>query len=600
MAGLSDLTDDQLDFLEKAHKKGMGGLSDDELNRLDSITNPSRMQRLGEAIGGAASRLKPIGVGLAKVPGAIADTLNQTTQIGAEPDLRKGIPEEWKGVNLFDPNATAPLPQKDTSFAGQIGEKIGYQPRDKFDEYLEGAATGGGAALLSPGAALKAIPRMVWGGAVPQVAAKAAGEGAAAAGASPETQKWTALGTGLFAPYAATRARTPLPVKDPQRLAATKTLNEAGVKTTAGQDTNRRWLQSNEAFAFPDRNEQQARQFTNAVTEHLGQPTEAVTIGQGGYLPQVGRDIKRNMDSVAGRNNINLGVMSPQERLDVRSSLEQIARDNPRHVAPILDLIHKNTGWTPNMVGAGSPEEAIWRTVYPGARVIPGQHYQRLRSQLWSEAGDVASSNPTLAESYRETARSLDRAMGHSIGRQNPADANAFQNARQLLENHMIVEKARSHPGGGSDQISPKALESSARQVVGDKRYNAGDTPYQPLATAAQKALPTLKGDNKDWMHNTGLGATAAGAIAGAIAPLAAMKHGSGMNAATEAGIYALLEGGAVGAVPALAGRFLGTRGLGQRYLRNQGLPATPQNAAARQRNAVIQALIASQQSGGK
>jgi len=40
MAGLSDLTDDQLDFIENAHKEGLGGLSEDELNRLDSITNP--------------------------------------------------------------------------------------------------------------------------------------------------------------------------------------------------------------------------------------------------------------------------------------------------------------------------------------------------------------------------------------------------------------------------------------------------------------------------------------------------------------------------------------------------------------------------------
>jgi hypothetical protein len=591
---LSKLSDDQLDLLDKYHKQGMGSLSDKELDDFNSIVNPSRMQRLGSALSNTASRLKPIGVGLAKVPGVIADTFNQTTQTGKEPDIQK------EGITSMDQLADkfSKQPKEDDSYAGAIGKAIGYQPKDKLDEYLEAGATGAGAAALSPGTALRAIPRMLYMGAVPQVAAKAAGETAAATGASPAVQQGVSFATGLFSPYAATKLRTPLPVKDPQRRVATQTLNEAGVKTTAGQDTGRQWLQSKEATANPDTNENQSRQFTNAITTELGQPSEAVTIGQGGYLPTVGRDIKRNMDNVSNRNSINLGVMSPAERLDVRSSLEQIARDNPHHVDDIVNLARKHTGWpAPNMIGAGSNDEKIWRTIYPGARVIPGQDYQRLRSRLWSEANDIASSDPTRAESFRETARSLDRAMAHSIGRQNPADANAFQNARQLLENHMVVEKARSK-SKGSDQISPDKLASAARQVVGDRRYNAGDTPYQSLATAAQKAMPALKGKSKDWSH-AGLAGTAAGAVAGAIAPLLAMKHGSGLNAATEAGIYSLLEAGSAAAVPTYLGSKLAPTtwpfGGAQRYLRNQTIPAIPQNAGARQRNAAMQAILASQ-----
>src|SRR6266853_287963 len=451
MVDLSNLTDGQLDLLDKYHKQGMGSLSDKELEDFNSIANPSRWKGLWEATKGVG---KAVGAGLAMTPGAVLDSLNPTTQSGKEPDIQKeGITSQEQLAEKFKNQ-----PKEDTSFAGTTHKALVWEPKTGLEENIALGTTGAVSTLLSGSASLA---RMLALGAAPQIAAKYAGEEAAALGASPKTQQLVSAGTGLFSPYLANRVVTPLPVKDPQRRAATRTLNQAGVDTTAGQDTGRQALQGKESSAFPERNEQQSRQFTNAVTDHLVppapppgspphpnpeifQPTEAVTIGQGGYLPAVGREIKGNMDRVAGRNNINLGVMSPQERLDVRSSLEQIARDNPRHVAPILDLIHKNTGWTPNMIGAGSPEEAIWRAIYPGARVIPGQHYQRLRSQLWSEANDQASSNPTLAESYRETARSLDRAMGHSIGRQNPVDANAFQNARQLLENHMVVEKARN------------------------------------------------------------------------------------------------------------------------------------------------------------
>lgn len=588
MVDLSTLTDGQLDLLDKYHKQGLGGLSDKELEDFNSIANPSRWKGLWDATKGVG---KAIGAGLAMTPGAVLDSLNPTAQVGKEPDIQKeGITSQEQLAEKFKNQ-----PKEDTSFAGATQKALGWEPKTGLEENVALGTTGAASTLLSGPASLA---RMLALGAAPQIAAKYAGEGAALLGASPKTQQLVSAGTGLFSPYLANRVVTPLPVKDPQRRAATRTLNQAGIDTTASQDTGRQWLGGKEAVAFPDRNEQQSRQFTNAVTTELGQPTEAVTIGQNGYLPQVGRTIKSNMDNVAGRNNINLGVMSPHERLDVRSSLEQIARDNPRHVAPILDLIHKNTGWTPNMIGAGSPEEAIWRTIYPGARVIPGQHYQRLRSQLWSEANDVASSNPTLAESYRETARSLDRAMGHSIARQNPADANAFQNARQLLENHMVVEKARNRTKG-SDQITPNGLESAAREVVGDRRFNAGDTPYQALATAAQKALPTLKGESKDWAH-TGLGSAATGAVAGAAAPLWALAHGAGGNAAMEAGLYALFQGGASAAIPAYVGQKLATTRLGQAYLRSQALPATPQNVPARRNNALIQALIASQQPRGK
>lgn len=609
MVDLTNLTDDQLDFLENAHKKGLGGLSDDELNRLDSIVNPSRMQRLGQAISNTVARLKPIGVGLAKAPGAIADVLNQTTSIGKEPDLTKGIPEGWKGINLSDPNAIAPMPKEDDSYAGAIGKKIrdvtGYKPQDALDEYLEAAGTGAGVSALSPGAGLRLIPRMIYGGAVPQIAAKGAGDIAAAAGASPTVQQGASFATGLFSPYIAMRARTPLPVTDQERRAATRTLNQAGINTTAGQDTGRQWLLDKEGTYLPKKNEEQSRQFTSAATAPLGRPTEAATIGQGGYMPTIDRAIKRNMDDVSSRNNINLGVMSPHERLDIRSELEQLARDNPRHVGPILDEIEKHTGWTPNMIGAPTitnPRQAaaerIWRTLYPGARAISGDDYQRLRSQFHSAASDLASSNPTLAESFRNMARSLDKGMRYSIARQNPADSGAFENARQLLENNMIVQKARSSQRGGADQIKPDKLEKAAKNIIGDRRYNAGDTPYQPLATAAQKALPEIPGGEgvgKRAFHSTAL-ATGMGALAGTGTVAYGMLKGMPYKDAFDSALYPLFATPMAAAGPSWMAHKAVTSRPGQRYLRNQVIPAVPQNAGARARNAVIQALTAGQQ----
>jgi len=603
---------------------GTAGYSSDDIDK--ALASVKHDNPLGDFTNQAKGYGKSIGTGVAKfVPDLLGSAISGATSVGginspsAATEAARQVPRNtfrnyaagngnFSDIFKYDfpkgkePSKLAPNP---SFLTDKIGKAVGgwHEPTSEGEKLAETATQGAlGGLLTGPGGL---VSRAGIYGAWPAIASEKAGDWTK----GKKFPEWVpgiggkdastaaSVATAMLAPTVAAKIRTPLSVSDPARIAATGTLNQAGIRTTAGQDTGREWLMGHEASAFKNRNEEQARQLTRAVTYHLGQPTEEATIGTGGYIPTVGRAIKRNMDAVAGRNNINMGVMSLPERMGVINEFERIARDNPQHVNDILKTVRQNTGWIPNMVGAPTgplgDQQRLWRTLFAGARNIRGEDYQRLRSQFFSQASDLASSNPTRAEAYRNMARTLDTAMGHSIARQNPTDIQAFQNARQLLENNMIVSKARSK-SGASDQINPKGLESAARNIVGDNRYNAGDTPYQPLATAAQKAMPPLQKSTTDWAH-TGLGMAALGGIGAIAAPTAALLAGASPHVAATTVLEGLFGLPATVAIPAYLGSKLATTRAGQHYLRNQALPTTRTNRGDRAVNAAVQGTLAGQ-----
>ncbi len=435
---------------------------------------------------------------------------------------------------------------------------------------------------FAPGAASEAAGQAAKGSTIPDWVPFVGGR---------DAEPWARFGAAVGASKPAGRLVTPLPVADRELLESNQVLNKAGVKQSAGQKTGRQWLQNIEGEHNPKLNEEQSKQFTLAATAPLGKPTTDVTIGKGKYLPETIKEVKQNLDSVLNRNYIDPGVMTGPQRDEILTDLTGIAKKYPRHVSNILQTIEEQTGFKPNLNKSGQPigflpEEILHNTMFAGARQVPGINYNHLRSSLFRQARESASSNPTLAQSYRETARAIDKAFDFSVAGGNSPDLGAVQAARQRYEDMSIVKGARSHVDAGN-RLKPNDLEREARAFIGDDRYNAGDTPYQPLASAAQKGLPELPG-------KIGMGSAVPSMATGLVSALP-----GGIAGAQLGGEKGLLLG-LFGLPTALGiGAYMGQKGLAtrpvQKYLGNQVLPRFPEDAGKRDLSAMLRAIQSQQ-----
>lgn len=555
---------------------------------LDSVRAQSSKQNYNQDVSRAAVR------GLGGGVGNIIDAFSSPAGAN-EPDPRTG-------------EVSPQVAKASQSARDEIKGKIG----GKSNTWLEGMAEAGGemapAGLFGPkGAPVKSLgvldkaggwlSKMFAYGAAPGMASEGVGEvtkGQTIPGTNVPAEPWARMAGGLFGSVPARRMITPLPTTNSNVLNARNTLENSGVNLSAGQATGRPSLQRLEGRNNPDFNETQSKEFTKAATAPTGTPTSDVTIGTGNYLPTVTKAAKSQMDDVSSRNKIALGAVSPGQRAEVLSKLADIGSDNPQHLDKILDLIKKNTGWEPNMRGVpGDPKSQnmmkLEKTIFPGMREVSGEDYQRLRSQMWNEASENASSNPTYAQSLRDTASALDKGMEHSIANQNPNYVGAFQKARDQLKATMIVDKARSNPGEDINRITPVQLEKATRSVVGDSTFNKGVAPYTDLSQAGRSVMKPLPSGS----GGVGTAAmTGAGSILGG---LAGLYHGG-----FEPGIYGELMGAATGAAAGSLPGFLLSKNVMsptiQAYLKNQTLNKTPEQALQRRNAALVRSLMVGNQ----
>jgi hypothetical protein len=136
----------------------------------------------------------------------------------------------------------------------------------------------------------------------------------------------------------------------------------------------------------------------------------------------------------------------------------------------------------------------------------------------------------------------MDSAMEASIGRNNPNDLGAFQQARGGYKRALVVEKAASMAGPGIAQgdISPAQLASASKAVYGTRAYERGYDPFSDLSQPGVAILKQLPDSGTSQRARINGLIRAGGAGVGALL-------GNHFGGATEGGVLGLLLGESVG-----------------------------------------------------
>jgi hypothetical protein len=198
------------------------------------------------------------------------------------------------------------------------------------------------------------------------------------------------------------------------------------------------------------------------------------------------------------------------------------------------------------------------RTITDAApRVIPGEEYNNLRSQLGKMAQKARVEDPAQAEAYRGIQDALDSAMERSITANNPADIGAFQEARQKYRNLLPIEQARGSAGedAASGIISPQQMRTALAAGGNRRSYARGIGDLAPLTNAGNAILTNFPQSGTAPRTMMAHALQAAGGLAGGLGGATGGVEGAGLGA--TAGALAL---------PALAGRAI-MSGPGQALL---------------------------------
>lgn len=310
------------------------------------------------------------------------------------------------------------------------------------------------------------------------------------------------------------------------RDAAAGVLKSAGVPLSAGQQTGSRFLRVAEdelgggaSAAF---NDKQGEAFTQASLRTAGVNAPRATPD---VMEKAYQDIGNTFNTLAARNTMPMdGQLS--------GDLGQAVRDynsvtNPSARAPIIqDTLQ-------DLVDAAKAN----------GNQISGQAFQKMTSKLGS-AAKTAISNPqttTLGQALFGIKNALDGAMERGIAANNPADLGAWQQARQQYKNLIINTKAVSGntPSAAAGLITPSALATATKSVVGVPGYVRGRGDTNELAHAGMQLMAPLANSNtaiRTWVrggipsamavgggllgnHIDGMAGSAAGIIGGTILP---------------------------------------------------------------------------------
>jgi len=123
--------------------------------------------------------------------------------------------------------------------------------------------------------------------------------------------------------------------------------------------------------------------------------------------------------------------------------------------------------------------------------VMPGAHYQELRSDIARTARNAGDNN-TLREHLTDVNRILDSAMERSIGRQG-GDVAAFQSLNSDYRKALVIEKAAGRQRSARKGfLTPSALQSSAESIYGKRTYERGRYPFSEVTTPAGAVLKNL------------------------------------------------------------------------------------------------------------
>lgn len=478
---------------------------------------------------------------LAGLPGDAASALNMgidkaTSALGASPPPLPDVLPTTK--NISDVTGVSGLHQPTTG-TGKVVNAIGEMAP---------------AALMGPGSVASNLARFA---VAPGAVSEAAGQIADKATnlpdwASPAIRATTALGTAAFGH----KLITPRPVP-PQFTADVGALRDAGVPVSAGDATNNPNLRWWENDLNPGGNPTQREAFTNAALRRGGVAhPEGLQHGAGGTVDNLLTDTGARLDALEGRN-----------RMEGDTQLGDALRDTWRQYASVTPPSARAPIVTNTIRELGDAIPA-------NGGSLPGDVYQSLRSRL-RDAQRATKTDAPLQEAIGDMASHLDDAMERSIGRNNPNDLGAFQQARGDYRRALVIEKAAgmAGPGIAQGEISPAQLASASKAVYGKRAYERG---YDPFSTLSQPGVAVLKqlpdsGTSQRNRINSVIRAGGAG-IGAAIG-----GHMGGVGGAGEGGVLGLLLGESVGEpiARAIARRAI-MNPVTQGYLGNQALPRLP------------------------
>lgn len=492
-------------------------------------------ERLGAAIGQATSGILEGAAGLLDLPAAPARSA--IARLGA---LREG------GLEALD----APVPGAGVEALAGPATRVVEGLVQPPSEAIEGqfARTVG-----------QFVPGALLGGASPANLARfavAPGVASEAAGQLTEGSEFEPLaraGAALAAPVAvsgaralAQRAVSPGAGTPQARLSAARTLENEGIRVTAGQATGNESQLFREAATTAGRRivDDQAGQFTKAVLKRIGANAEAAT-------PEVLVSASRRIGSVF--DDVAKGVdVTPAPTLLQRSS--QILREynqlSPKAAqAPIVGEIHRK----------------MTRAFRAGEDLTSKQvlNWRSALSKL-TRTGDAATRSAAV-----DMVNTLDDALGQSLTSLGRADdIQRLTQARQQWGNLIAIENSVTRAGeaAATGIITPANLRN-ALAAQGRRAFAQGRGDLNELARAGVTVIKPLP--QSGTQPRTLARELTAGAQGGTAAGLGSFALGA--DPVTAATI-----GGAAVIAPRLRNAFLASP-AGQAFMRNQLLQSTPQ-----------------------
>lgn len=506
------------------------------------------------------------GLGIAGMGGDVGSLIGAGvdkagSMLGASPEAVQSFKDKAGTVLRYNPITSAPaqLMQGPTShdLQSKLEDVTGplYTPKTVAGEYAQTAGefvpalVGGPETLAS-----KALTRV----AIPAALSETGGQLTKGTAAEPYARIAGAL-LSAGVPAAARRVVTPLPA-NPERAALVNALRNEGIDVSAGQATGNRplqWMESTlgdlpgSGGRAAELQTRQGEQFTAAALRRAGEDANRATPE---VIDRAFNRIGADFDALAGRNTLH---MDPQFVTDlVDTAREYHAMVPPAMRSPVVENIVRDIG----------------QTQAQNNGQIAGEAYQALRSRLDRAARN--SPDPQLRAALRGIRGSLDDAMERSIQATNPADAGAWQQARNQYRNLMVLEKAATGAGSATAEglISPSQLRNATVVAHGRRNYARGQGDFAELARAGEAVMKPLP--------NSGT------------APRMYMQHlASALSGGAGASIAGLPGAIAGAAVPAAAGRGLMSDAV-QAYLANQRLLPVAGNVRNR---AIASALLARQ-----
>jgi hypothetical protein len=429
-----------------------------------------------------------------------------------------------------------------------------YKPKTTAGEYAQTAGEFAPAAALGPGGfARRAVGQVL----LPAAASETAGQAFKGETAEPYARVAGALASPL-ATSAAERVITPFRAT-PAHARVVQALQAEGVPLSAGDTTGSKVLRKLEQTLgeVGGRSTAEAERSAEGFTAAALRRVEA---NSNRAYPEVVDDaFTRNgnqFDQLAARNSL---PAHPQMGREIRAAVDEYnGLVSIPNRAPII----------------ANFEAEIGTALARNNGVLPGEIYQSLRSRMEAQARGAP---PEVASTLRGMRGALDDAMERHLAATGSADLGAWQNARNVYRNLLVIERAVT--GAGADTakglISPSQLRTAVAGM-GRRNFARGGGDFNELAHAGEGVLRPLPNSGTPagvYVNSlpASLGTAAAGLFTGNL-PMAA--------------------GGALAAAgPPLLGRAL-MSGPMQRYLGNQRLANMPPRQNSR--DAAIAALLAS------